>query len=122
MKTVKFLLDEHVAFSLRDGLRRREPEIIVRRIGEPRAPGFGTLDPEIFIWCEENQFSLVTNDHASMPVHFRDHLSAGRHLPGLFILSERLSIGETIEELLLIWEEASFDEFTDRVNYLPISA
>ena len=56
-----------------------------------------------------------------MPVHFRDHLLAGRHLPGLFILSERISLGDMIEELLLIWEVAEAEEYVDRLEYLPVS-
>lgn len=36
----------------------------------------------------------------------RDHLAAGHHIPGIFTLNPSMSIGETIEELALIWVSA----------------
>ncbi|MBI4672142.1 MAG: DUF5615 family PIN-like protein [Chloroflexi bacterium] len=113
-------MDEHVGKSLSKGLRARYPEIVVWRIGDPTAPPIGTLDPEILIWCEARGFSLVTNNRDSMPDHLRDHLAAGRHIPGIFTISPSMSIGETIEELALIWGAALPDEYADQINYLPL--
>ncbi|MFB2836181.1 hypothetical protein [Floridanema evergladense] len=52
--TIKYLLDEHISPIYRTQLVRRNPELIVRIIGDPDAPSKGTLDPEILIWCEKN--------------------------------------------------------------------
>ena len=116
----KYLLDEHVGESLRKGLHAHYPDIVVWRIGDPTAPPIGTLDPEILVWCGAHGFSLVTNNRESMPDHLRDHLAAGRHVPGIFTLNPNMSIGETIEELVLIWGAAQPDEFADQINYLPL--
>ncbi|PKO21567.1 MAG: hypothetical protein CVU38_13975 [Chloroflexi bacterium HGW-Chloroflexi-1] len=116
----KYLLDENVGESFRKGLHAHYPDIVVWRIGDPTAPLVGTLDPDILLWCEANGFSLVTNNRDSMPNHLRDHLAVGRHVPGIFTLNTNMSIGETIEELALIWGASNSDEYTDQINYLPL--
>ena len=84
-------------------------------------PSFGTLDPEILIWCEENRYILVTNNRKSMPIHLKDHLAIGRHVSGIFILNTEWSIGETTNELLLIALAAAAEEYYDQITYLPVS-
>ncbi len=120
MSRIKFLLDEHVNPALLRGLTQRDADIVVWRIGSPGAPALGTLDPEILHWCERNGFVLVTNNRASMPVHLTDHLLAGRHIPGIFILNAKFSIGDHVDELEYIWSVAQPDEFVDIIWYLPI--
>src|ERR1700674_5080823 len=110
MSAIKYLLDENVDDAFRKGLHLHYPEIVVWRMGEPTAPPIGTLDPDILLWCEENGFSLVTNNRDSMPDHLKDHLATGRHVPSIFTLSADLSIGEGVEELALIWGASMPDE------------
>jgi len=120
MSVIRYLIDENVDDSLRKGLHLHHPDLVAWRIGDPDAPPFGTLDPDILIWCEEHDFMLVTNNRDSMPVHLRDHLEAGRHVPGMFTINANMSIGDTIKELAIIWGASSPDEYADQMNYLPI--
>ncbi len=83
-------------------------------------PALGTLDPEILIWCEENGFILVTNNRKSMPVHLEDHLAANRRAAGIFTLSAEMSVGETVDELVLIASASSAEEYQNQIIYLPI--
>lgn len=53
-------------------------------------------------------------------MHLADHLAQNRHIPGIFILNSNMSIGETIDELILIAECAFEDEYQDQIVYLPI--
>ncbi len=80
--TLRYLLDENVAFALQLALRGHDPDLTVWAIGEPGAPPRGTLDPDILRWCEEHDFVLVTNNRRTMPEHLIAHLSSGRHVPG----------------------------------------
>jgi hypothetical protein len=88
-------------------------------VGDADAPAFGTLDPEILAWCEENGFHLVTGNRRSMPRHLADHLAAGRHIPGILAVRRGASYGEVIEILLLAVEASWEDEFHDRIEYIP---
>lgn len=56
----------------------------------------------------------------SMPVHLTDHLAEGRHVPGIFTLNTNMSIGETLDELILIALASETDEYQDQIAYLPL--
>jgi len=121
MSTIRYLLDENVDPTLRTGLLNQEPDLVVWRIGDLKVPPAGTLDPEILCWCEDNEFILVTNNRKSMPNHLIDHLNEGRHVPSIFELNPRMSMGETIEELTLIWGASEAEEYQDRIVHLPVT-
>ncbi len=106
--SLKYLFDENVDPEYARQLRRRNPDLVVRIVGEPSTPAKGTLDPEILNWCEQTGFILVTNNRRSMPVHLTDHIDQGQHIPGVFILNPNLSLGETLDDLEII-EGASFE-------------
>jgi hypothetical protein len=122
MSPIRFLLDENVDPLFRHELLRREPSLVVWRVGDISAPPDSTLDPDILIWCEQNAFVLVTNNRKSMPPHLQDHLAQGRHIPGLLVLNPKMSVGETIEELALIWGASEDEEYLDRISFLPVSS
>ena len=81
----------------------------------------GTSDPDLLCWIEEHNCLLVTNNRASIPVHLSNHLAAGRHVPGILVVSRRLSLGDTIEEFFLIWGASLPEEYPQRFAILPIT-
>lgn len=122
MSAMRFLLDENVDVLYHTQLLEREPTIVAWMVGTPGAPPKGTLDPTILVWCERNSFILVTNNRHSMPAHLQDHLAQGQHIPGIFILNAKMSVGETIEELPLIWGASHEQEYRDNIWFLPVSS
>ncbi|WP_199314293.1 DUF5615 family PIN-like protein [Planktothrix sp. FACHB-1365] len=117
---LNYLIDENVDPIYTHQLRRFQSELFVIAVGDLTAPPKGTLDPEILLWCEKHQCILVTNNRKSMPVHLADHIALSHHIPGIFILSPKLSIGENIEQLILIAEASYEDEYQDRIEFLPL--
>src|SRR5437773_2379130 len=101
---LQYLLDEHVPPSLRRDLLRQGTTIDVIAVGGPGGPPFGTPDPQLLLWCEENNYVLVTNNRRSMPQHLKDHLAEGRHVPGIFVFNPRRGLRVTVQELILIAE------------------
>ncbi|MDM3857450.1 MAG: hypothetical protein PT120_21810 [Aphanizomenon gracile PMC649.10] len=55
-----------------------------------------------------------------MPVHLADHMAVNLHIPGIFILNPNLSVGENIEELILVALASEDGEYQDRIVYLPL--
>ena len=56
-----------------------------------------------------------------MPVHLADHITQRRHVPGIFILNSALSIGQNLDELILV-AQGSFDgEYQDQIVNLPLT-
>ena len=118
--SLKFLLDENVAPLYQTQLHQRKPDLVVWIVGDPGTPPKSTLDPEILCWCEEYNFVLVTNNRKSMPVHLTDHIDEGHHVPGIVILNSDLSIGQILDELILIAEASFEDEYQDQIVHLPL--
>lgn len=99
--SIQYLIDENLSPLYREQLLRLKPDLTVWMIGDPTVPSKGTLDPEILIWCEENQFILVTNNRTSMPVHLANHLSQNRYNPGIFVLRPKATLKEIFDDLIL---------------------
>jgi hypothetical protein len=118
--SIRYLLDENLDPLYKTQLLRRKPELVIYALGDPGTLPKGTLDPDILCWCEENDFVLVTNNRKSMPAHLVDHFAQAWHIPGIITLNDGMSIGDTIEELVLIAQLSKDDEYQDRIVYLPL--
>lgn len=120
MHRIRYLLDEDTPHSLRDQLLRRAPEIDILAVGDETGPARGTPDPQLLRWIEREGYVLVSRNRRTMPRHLRDHLEAGGHIPGIFLLRRRYSIGQILEDLLLIWAVGHPEEYRDHIEYLPL--
>lgn len=117
---IRYLLDENLGRQWRIQLLSRLSGLTVWIVGDPSAPGLGTLDPDILIWCEARRFILVTNNRRSMPRHLADHLAAGRRIPGILVLRKNAAMGQVIEDLILIAEVAREDDYQNVISYIPL--
>ena len=116
--TIRYLIDENLDPLYKAQLLIKKPDLVVYAIGDPGTPPKSTLDPEILCWCEENGFILITNNRKSMPIHLAKHLSRERHIPGIITLNLEMSIGATVEDLILIAEMDMPDDYLDHIEYL----
>lgn len=115
-----YLVDENTTPALADQLRRRQSGLKVANVGDDIAPPKGTLDPDILLWIETHGFTLITRNRKSMPEHLLQHLEAGHHIPGILTIRPKASLGEIIEDLLLIWELSEEDEYQDQIIHIPL--
>jgi hypothetical protein len=118
--TLRYLIDESMPPLWRQLLLQQEPSLTVYRIGDPGQPATGTLDPEILIWCEQWDLILVTNNRTTMPGQLADHITVGRHVPGIFTLPPNYRLRDIIDNLILVAGAALPDEFKDQIRILPI--
>ena len=56
-----------------------------------------------------------------MPVHLQDHLAQGRNATGIFTLNVTMTVGEIVDELILIASATSAEDYQNQIIYLPIS-
>lgn len=120
MSIIRYLLDENIDAALLKALKRQVPGMVVWQVGNPGTPKLQTADSHILIWCETNKFIFVTNNRHTMPADFREHLTAGRHVVGIFFLSDDMSMGQAINDLELIWSSSDLEEYSDQILQLPI--
>jgi hypothetical protein len=57
-----------------------------------------------------------------MPKHLANHLAQDRHMPGIFVMDLNSTMGEVIEELILIASASRDNEYQDRIEYLPLTS
>ena len=106
--------NEHIV----DGMTRRDPNIEfthVRDVGLAAAS-----DPEVLEWAAQRGMVLLSHDRKTMPSFAADRVAAGEAMPGVFIVSANMMIGQAVGELLVAALCLSSDECRDIVKYFPI--
>lgn len=116
----RYLIDENISPEYRTQLLYHESSLTVLAIGDDGAPAKRTPDPEILKWCEQHNFTLVTNDRKTIPQHLFDHLTAGHHVPGVFMIKRNVRMGAILSELIRIAETSHEDEFLDQIVFIPL--
>src|SRR5437667_3611087 len=100
------------------GLRRRLPDIDLVRAQD--ALPEGTPDAEILAWAAAESRILITNDRNTMVGLAYQRAAAGARVPGLIVTTSEQSIGEAINDILLIAEYMPEEEIADQVVvFLP---
>ena len=115
----RLLLDECVPFGLIQGLRRRCPNRDVVQVGEQDAPIKGTPDSDILLFCEAQKRLLVSGDRSTLRKHVDVHRAGGHNTYGVALISRGYSFAHVIEDLVLILECSSAEEWIDALLYVP---
>jgi hypothetical protein len=117
-----FLLDEHLRGPLWDAIQAHNAKlgaepILVFRVGDSPDLPLGTDDPDILQWAEQKGCIVVSCDRQTIARHFRDHIDAGGHSPGLVLLPNVFSIALVLEYLILAAQASEPTEWHDRIVY-----
>jgi hypothetical protein len=119
--SVKFVLDENIGSHLKRAIQQYNEvaatQIEFTFVGAPPDLPKTTTDRELLLWAERMGYVVVSHDKRTLPTHLAAHLSAGRHLPGLFLITEANSVWDIVE-LLAVAAISDPDEFRDRIEYL----
>lgn len=115
---LRLLSDENLNGDIVRGLRLRRAGLDLVRVQD--TPVAGADDPAILVWAAENGRILLTHDQATMPDYAYARIARGEPMPGVFVLSDRLSVRQAIDELLLLDACSEPAEWAGLVLYLPI--
>ena len=63
---------------------------------------------------------LLTHDVSTITKHAYERVAAGKSMPGVFEVAREISIGEAIEDILLIAECSINGEWEGQIRYLPL--
>jgi predicted nuclease of predicted toxin-antitoxin system len=114
---LRLLADENFPGSALSGLLRRKPEMDVIRVQD-----FGLMseaDPVILEWAVAQERILISLDSSTVPGHAFERIANGQPMAGVFIFSDRMSIRQIIEELNVVDECTSNEEWIGRVAHFP---
>lgn len=115
---LRLIIDENIEGAIVQGVRRRLPDVDLVTGAEEEMRG--TDDRALLAWAAEEARVLVTHDRTTMTKFARDRVAAGLPMPGVFIRGEDLSIGRAIEELVIVADCSTPDEWTNRIEFLPL--
>jgi hypothetical protein len=97
---LRLLTDENFNGDIVRGLLLREPRLDLVRVQDI---GLSAADdPEVLAWAAENERIVLTHDRATMPDYAYERVAAAEKMAGVFILNDRLPVGEAIDEILLM--------------------
>jgi len=120
---LRYVLDEHLRGELWQALQSHNARgvhpIDVTRVGDPPDLPLGTFDPEILQWAEWEGRLVVSRDEGTMKTHLADHLQAGRHSPGVFLIRKRSTLADVVFFLVAAVYARDPTEWQDQYRYIP---
>ena len=120
---LKLLLDEHVSPDVADGLRRRNPSLVVHSMAEWEDGNFlGQDDSACVLEAATQKLTLVTYDRRTVPVLLKTWAEEGRNHGGVIFVDEKTvppaNIGGLVRALLHLYRETGKWDWTDLVLFL----
>jgi hypothetical protein len=115
---VKLASDENFDGDILRGLFRRRPELDVVRVQDVGLSS--TPDPDILAWAAHEDRILLTHDRETMIFFAYERVGAGQAMPGVFLVSDQMPVGQAIDELLLAIECLEIEECKNLVRFFPL--
>ncbi|MGK7912623.1 MAG: DUF5615 family PIN-like protein [Synechococcus sp.] len=115
---VLFLADENFNNQIVRGILRQRESVDIVRVQDVGLSGAD--DPQVLEWAAQYERVVLTHDVATMADFAYERVKKGVNMPGLFEVSRRVSVGQAIEEILLIDELSLEGEWEGQVRFLPL--
>ncbi len=115
---IAFLVDQNFNEHIVHGLTRRDATLRftpVRDVGLAAAP-----DPTLLEWAAMRSLILLTHDRRTIPPLAHARVAVGLPMPGVFVVSSNMPVGQAIDQLLIAAYCLSPDECKDVVKYFPL--
>jgi hypothetical protein len=117
-RPIRFVADEDFDNRILRGLLRRKSSLDLVRIQDTGLSGEN--DASILAWASREQRVLLTHDISTMTRFAFERINSGNSIAGIIEIPQSLSIGAAIEDILLIEECCSAEDFENQILYLPL--
>jgi hypothetical protein len=114
---IRYQADADLNQAIVTGVLRQEPTIDFQTAFVAELEG--VKDVEVLAIAARQRRILVSHDRKTMPSEFAEFI-VDNHSAGVIIVSQKLPLEVVIDELLLIWEASSAEEWIDRIAKLPL--
>jgi Domain of unknown function (DUF5615) len=119
-----FVVDENLLDRLSRALARHNSGginiIDAVQVGDTAGLPRGIEDPELLLWAEREDRILLSFDLSTIPLFLSDHLHAGHHSPGVFLIRKGSHLRDVIDFLVLAAYASEPWEWKDRCQFIPI--
>lgn len=116
--SLRFLVDEDFDNTIMRGVRRRLPHLDMVRVQDVGLSG--VHDTFVLEWAGQEGRILPTHDISTMKPYAYARVTEGLSMPGVFVVSQSLPIGEAIEAIILLSECSLEGEWEGQVRHLPL--
>lgn len=113
-----FLVDQNFNEHIVDGLTRRDATLEFTHVRDVGLAA--SSDPTILEWAAAHALVLLTHDRKTIPLVAYARVADGLPMPGVFLVSSDMPIGNAMEELLIAVHCLSLDDCKDGVTYFPL--
>ncbi len=118
MTPVRYLFDENCNARIVRGIRRRTSKVEVITVQEA---GLGSVDDStILAHAAERGLIVVSHDARTMVAHATAKLVVISPMTGLIVIPQAYPIGQAIEDLLLIAEVSTGEEWHGQIVFLTL--
>lgn len=118
MTPVRYLFDEDCNARIVRGIRRRTSKFDLITVHE--AGLSSTNDFDVLAHAAVEGRVVVSHDVRTMTVYASIRLVTGLPMAGLILIPQTYPVGQAIEDLLLIAEISTAEEWQGRVIFLPL--
>ena len=118
MSRVKYLFDEDLNGRIVRGVRRRISDLDSRTVQEADLPE--ASDPAVLDWAATQGRVVITHDHRTMRPCAEDRLKAGMPMTGLILVRQIAALGQVIDDLVLVAEATTSEEWKGKIVFLPL--
>lgn len=115
---LRLVTDENFNGAIVRGLFRRHPALDLVRVQDVGL--MQTSDSDILEWAASQGRVLLSHDGSTVPPAAYQRVGDGKPMPGVFIVPDRMPIGQAIEELLFLSLDVEPGEWKDQVLFLPV--
>ena len=118
MSTVRFLFDEDLNGRIVRSVRRRVPHLdtqTVQSAGCSQATDIGNL-----AWAAAEGRVLVSHEHRTMRGYAEERLASDLPIAGRMLVRQDCPIGQAIDDLVVIAETTSAEEWRGKIPFLPV--
>jgi hypothetical protein len=115
---LRFAADENLNGDIVRGLLRRNAALDIVRVQD--AGLSGADDPSVLQWAADQGRVVITHDVSTLAKHAFDRVAAGQPMPGVFEVPSVASVGQVIDDLILLAECSLEGEWEGQVRFLPL--
>jgi Domain of unknown function (DUF5615) len=118
MSRPRFLADEDLRNSIVHAVRRMESDVDITTLVD--AGQSSASDEEVLDYAWEHQRLLLSHDVNTMRSLAEQRIANGAGMHGLFLVPQSRPTRPVAESVVLIWSASEFEEWRDRIVYLPL--
>jgi hypothetical protein len=115
---LRWLADEDFDADIVRGVLRQLPTLDLVRVQDVGLSGHH--DREVLAWAAHEDRVLLTHDISTMKTYAYERIAAGLAMPGVFVVSQALALGQAIEAIIFVAECSVHGEWEGQVRHLPL--